>query len=210
MAEVTHLCPPGDEVNTPCCGRSVFDLVANDRMTVIESLVTCPQMKAPPTPWVFHSQDRFTHMINGGCPAYFAGTNTHFCDLERGHDTKDDGTPNKRAFHQSRRPDYQDNKWLPVIEPIKWDGLTAAQGRNDPSWHYLRMGARTAPPALRSELEAWADELEATDCEDPWKRCGECRTCNPPNGLEATLVVCDELDELLDMTNHRTSEGSGG
>lgn len=196
MAEVTHLCPPGDEVNTPCCGRSVFDLVANDRMTVIESLVTCPQMKAPPTPWIFHGQDRFAHMVNGGCPAYFTGTDLRFCTLPRGHDLTPAGEPNKRAFHSDGE--------------MKWDGLTPAQGRNAPSWDYLRIAAKSAPATLRAELEAWADELEATDCEDPWKRCGECRTCNPPNELEATLVVYDELDELLDMTNHRTSEGSGG
>ncbi len=40
IPEVVHLCPPGDENLTPCCGRSPLGLIG-DRITLDPELVTC-------------------------------------------------------------------------------------------------------------------------------------------------------------------------
>lgn len=39
--EVTHACPPGDEMFMPCCGLTPFDASRQDRITLDLSLVTC-------------------------------------------------------------------------------------------------------------------------------------------------------------------------
>lgn len=41
--EVTHACPIGDAVLTPCCNRTPFELPRTDRMTLNPALITCRQ-----------------------------------------------------------------------------------------------------------------------------------------------------------------------
>lgn len=41
QGETIHLCPPGDEGLTPCCGRTPFELPSTDRLTEVRNLVTC-------------------------------------------------------------------------------------------------------------------------------------------------------------------------
>jgi len=40
-AEVVHLCPPDDFMTTPCCGRTVFEVPPDQRLTLDPSAVTC-------------------------------------------------------------------------------------------------------------------------------------------------------------------------
>lgn len=39
--QVTHECPHDGEYQTPCCGKTPFELPRTDRMTVRKDLVTC-------------------------------------------------------------------------------------------------------------------------------------------------------------------------
>ena len=39
--ELIHECPMAGTSSTPCCGRTVFELPANDRITSDSSQVTC-------------------------------------------------------------------------------------------------------------------------------------------------------------------------
>lgn len=41
QSEVTHRCPTGDGMLTPCCHRSPLELPRTDRLTVDDALVTC-------------------------------------------------------------------------------------------------------------------------------------------------------------------------
>lgn len=40
-SETVHQCPPSGSGLTPCCGRSPFELPANDRITTTPEEVTC-------------------------------------------------------------------------------------------------------------------------------------------------------------------------
>lgn len=40
-SETTHGCPPRGSGETPCCGRSPFELPSTDRITLDDALVTC-------------------------------------------------------------------------------------------------------------------------------------------------------------------------
>lgn len=39
--EITHRCPPQGQSLTPCCGKSPFELLRTDRMSLHDDLVNC-------------------------------------------------------------------------------------------------------------------------------------------------------------------------